>query len=364
MNVFELYLDMQDLIDEAKLRNVSIEDIFEPGDTTMDPKEFLKMIEDRTSSEYISNAYERVKVNSSSNLFYKTLLSFLDSLGTDVKNYTRIAPAEVVKDQAKNLLIPVDGRHRAVMCDLLGIQVPVKIREESVSRMNSVESLETHTPEVQKIGASLEETLQTQTVFRTDKTGVPYYDDIMRDKESQKYYNTKFEIVEMSPKEYFERCSEIFGNSFEAQVAQVSRDTVVNEHLTEVLKKGEKFPLAFLDYTQEKSQEGRHRMYVAALLYGWEELYPVVIFTNLDDEEAARRKVKKEQDRIYRYIDKAVNSALKYSYDTIDEVKEQIDWELQNYLDNYTLSIEERGSQLIITVNDVPYEIDKSEFIE
>ena len=201
-----------------------------------------------------------------------------------------------------------------------------------------------------------------QSVFNTEKTGIPYYDEILHSKEAQRYHNTKFEIVNMTPKEYIEKCAEIFESSFENQIRQVSNDTETINHLITVLKSGEKFPMTFLDYTNERSQEGRHRMYAAAKLYGWDVKYPVAIFTYIDEEEARRKKALQAQERIYRYINKAVMNSLQYSYNDVEEVKDQISYELEKYLDSYNLSIQERNNYLVINVDDVNYEISRDEF--
>ena len=55
-------------------------------------------------------------------------------------------------------------------------------------------------------------------------------------------------------------------------------------------------------------------------------------------------------------------NSLQYSYNDVEEVKDQISYELEKYLDSYNLSIQERNNYLIISVDDVNYEINRDEF--
>ena len=94
----------------------------------------------------------------------------------------------------------------------------------------------------------------------------------------------------MSPKEYFENCAKIFDSTFNDQVRSISWEKDYNDHLKSVITiKGDKFPMAYLNFADE-TQEGRHRMYVAGELFGWDTKFPVLIIEHADEERAKREE--------------------------------------------------------------------------
>lgn len=64
-------------------------------------------------------------MNDEKNVFYNVLLGYLDSLGTGNTDYMKLEPAIAKKIDGK--IVPQDGGHRAVLCKMLGMKLPVKI---------------------------------------------------------------------------------------------------------------------------------------------------------------------------------------------------------------------------------------------
>ena len=166
-------------------------------------------------------------------------------------------------------------------------------------------------------------------------------------------------IVDMTPHEYFEACAKGFGTSVDAQINQVKNDKGILDKLKQVITKYKvRFPITYLNYSDNSfGQEGRHRMYVAAQLFGWDVKYPVLIINQTEEAKDKQRK-----ERIIRYINKALNKALLYSYNNIQDIKEELQYLLEDYLDNFTLDVTEKNDRIIITVNGASIQVDKSEF--
>ena len=215
----------------------------------------------------------------------------------------------------------------------------------------------------EELAYDLSHILSEGMIFNLKKTGMSHYDEWLNSQSARDRDNVKIEIKEMSPKEYLEACAEIFGNNLESQKRQVQYDREIIEELQDLIKKGISLNAAFLDYVSTPpTQEGRHRMYALAELYGWNKKYPVIVFTQADPERAKRDQLKKQQEKLYKYIDKAVANALDYTYRDYDELKDQINYYLENYVDNPEVKISERGHWLVITVNGFEYEISQDEF--
>ena len=200
-------------------------------------------------------------------------------------------------------------------------------------------------------------------IFNLKKIGMGHYDEWLNSQSARDRDNVKVEIKELSPKEYLEACAEIFGNNFESQKKQVQYDREIIKELQDLIKRGVSLNAIFLDYiSNPPTQEGRHRMYALAELYGWDKKYPVIIFTPADPERAKKNQLEKQQEKLYKYIDKAVTNAFDYTYRNYEELKDQISYYLENYIDNPEVKISERGHWLAIIVNGLEYEISQDEF--
>lgn len=108
----------------------------------------------------------------------------------------------------------------------------------------------------------LNEELEKYVQRFTDKTGIPYYDDMLKHRE---YYeeekNIVFDIVNMTPEEYIERCIELFKDrGMESTIKDViqERQDKSLERLKDRLQKNELINIPYIDYKSE-TQEGLHR---------------------------------------------------------------------------------------------------------
>ena len=134
--------------------------------------------------------------------------------------------------------------------------------------------------------------VEGSNIFDTSKTGMSFYDDLIPGDPENEYMekekNLKGAFEQMTPLEYFYACAQIFNSDVDRQIAQTEYDKETIEHLISVIKEHKVcFPVTFLNFA-EKTQEGRHRMYVAAQLFGWNKKFPVLIINWADPEREKR----------------------------------------------------------------------------
>ena len=165
--------------------------------------------------------------------------------------------------------------------------------------------------------------------------------------------------VEMSPREYFDACAKGFGIPAKDQINTVSNDKGVIQTLNTILDKYKvRFPVAYLDYSFNNfSQEGRHRMYVAGERVGWDKKFPVLVIHTTEEGNKA-----KHEERITRYIIKALNKTEKYTYSNFDEIKEQFIYDIEDWISNPKVEFKETADTYIFIVNGVEYEEEKDSF--
>ena len=110
-------------------------------------------------------------------------------------------------------------------------------------------------------------------IFDTDTLGgFSKYDKDLANKEN---------IVYMTPIEYLEKCGEGFGNNFSTQVKQLEAEPEILNHLLNVVyNKNKRFPMPYIDFNNPTEQEGRHRMFAAAMILGWGKKFPVLAVNN------------------------------------------------------------------------------------
>lgn len=120
-------------------------------------------------------------------------------------------------------------------------------------------------------------------IFDTSKTGFSYYDNFLNDKDLEYMKKSKGltgRIEYMTPGDYFKYTGRFFNRSPQSDYESVIEDKETISHLKDViLKYKRKFPLTYLNFSNNQ-QEGRHRMAVAAELFGWNEKFPVLVITN------------------------------------------------------------------------------------
>lgn len=119
-------------------------------------------------------------------------------------------------------------------------------------------------------------------IFDITKTGMSYYDNFLNPNDLQYMQKSKGltgHIEYMRPGDYFKYTGMFFNKSPEQDYKDTIRNSDNIEHLKQViLKYKRKFPLPYLNFV-DKQQEGRHRMAVAAQLFGWNEKFPVLVVT-------------------------------------------------------------------------------------
>lgn len=126
------FMSMEHLMSEAKERGVRPRDLFDSYDYLVDAEKFFNYMVKDTEPYYQTGPKTRILNNRPYNEFYKTLLGYLDSLGTN-KSYSKIEPA-LVKELPNGSLQPLDGRHRSQFCMMLGIPLPVRVQQQGANK--------------------------------------------------------------------------------------------------------------------------------------------------------------------------------------------------------------------------------------
>ena len=173
-------------------------------------------------------------------------------------------------------------------------------------------------------------------VVDMNKTGMSFYDDFLSNDLSKLEYlknskNLVGEVVWMTPQEYFQQCAEYaFSNhpSVETLKKQRYADKNTLNHLKDVLTVAKKkFPMPMLNKAHE-GQEGLHRMIVIGDMFGWNLKVPVLVVDWADKQRAYENKKIERRQRIAYNIKMAVLETLRYKFSNIDELKDQLQWEL------------------------------------
>lgn len=206
-------------------------------------------------------------------------------------------------------------------------------------------------------------------------TGMSFYDQFIQGNQKEIDYlkdkkNLVGEVVMMSPTEYFKACSEYgFPNShpsIETLKQQRYRDEKTLNHLKAVLtvyKK--KFPMPMLNKA-EAGQEGLHRMLVIGDMFGWDHKVPVLIVDWADKQLAYEQQKKERIQKIEYNIRKAVKQALEYKFRNIEELEEQLQWELDKVFEysdietpvNFELISDEQNKEFTVAIGSATYSFD------
>jgi len=103
------------------------------------------------------------------------------------------------------------------------------------------------------------------------------------------YDGVVYDIVELTPMQYFELCSKIQRMSADEIIDFISYDERQLTHIKDViLKYHKKLPLPYISFSnvsEVSGQEGRHRMYALGELFGWDTDFPVMLI-----QDAATKK--------------------------------------------------------------------------
>jgi len=115
-----------------------------------------------------------------------------------------------------------------------------------------------------------------------DLTGAEDYDDVLKQDPHRFLRTLEGSIVQMSPREYLERCAELQDTSIQDQFKYIDQLKVYE--IARKMAKGEKYYLPYLNYNN-KHQEGRHRVRAAELLGC--QMVKVAVFKKPDQEEVS-----------------------------------------------------------------------------
>lgn len=202
-------------------------------------------------------------------------------------------------------------------------------------------------------------------IFSKTTTGVSFYDDILNEPDyMEKNKNLVGKIVMMTPTKYFEECGKIFNSNAQKSLNMVKADTEVTDELKSVvLDYRYKLSMPYLNYASNE-QEGRHRMYIAGELLGWNTPQPVLIVDYADKERAQKDLQAQEIKATQRKIREAVQDALKYRYKDFDDFKEQLQWSLDREFDKEVeFSLSKSNDEVIVEVDYVEYTFDYDDII-
>lgn len=197
-------------------------------------------------------------------------------------------------------------------------------------------------------------------LFDTKTTGVTGYDNYMENPQwAEQEKNIKTRIAQITPQKYFEVCGEFFGNSAQTQIDQIRRETTILDKLYKVITQYKvKFPLGYLNFTNQM-QEGRHRMYVAGELSGWETPQPVLIVEWADEEKANQERIAEIEHTI---SNKVVDRLRNRYYDSIEEFKEKLDSEMNYWFNEPKYTLEDYDDYFLLCYNGAEVELNKSDF--
>ena len=137
-------------------------------------------------------------------------------------------------------------------------------------------------------------------VFR-NTTSAPDYDDVLMNVPNKQYRSMQGVIIQMTPREYFERCAQLQGNTVENQYNLLDKTKV--KVIADSMSKGHKFDLPYIDYFS-KNQEGRHRVQ-AAELHGCE-----VVKIGVFNEEGRTDPYSEDWDKDRAYTIKSLEDKL------------------------------------------------------
>lgn len=188
-----------------------------------------------------------------------------------------------------------------------------------------------------------------------------YYDQFLTDPDyMKKKYNRVGKIETMTPQQYYEACSKMFHISvdFLKHQRESSPGLKYLEDMANIMKDGNSFYMPYIDPTSE-FQEGLHRMYAAAVLFGWNKVkFPVLVVSVADDEVENQNKKREEK----RKVDEVYDKVIKSSYYDYDDFLTWLNHYLSSWIDEHSYG-DIKNNQLIIKSNgfEFTYSIDDIE---
>ena len=111
--------------------------------------------------------------------------------------------------------------------------------------------------------------------YNNYRTGINHYDILLKNKEyGREVLGEDYEIINMTPKEYIQRCADLFGVTYEYLTSTRIDEALKNCYIE--MSNQTRFNIPMINY-KKGSQEGLHRAICSLLLE--EETIPVMIIT-------------------------------------------------------------------------------------
>lgn len=217
-------------------------------------------------------------------------------------------------------------------------------------------------------------TVEGSDVVSTRKTGMSFYDDFLNPSKTEYLRdkkNLQGQVVMMSPDEYYQACSDYGFPDRHPSVEKLKQerraDTQTLQHLTDVLTVYKrKFPMPILNKA-DNGQEGLHRMMVIGDMLGWDHKVPVLVVDWADKQRAFEEQKRARIQKIESNIRLAVKDALRYKFENIEDLKDQIQYELDDrfeYSDDietpvkFELTSDETMKEFTVTIGAAKYSFD------
>lgn len=190
-------------------------------------------------------------------------------------------------------------------------------------------------------------------MFRLDTESTYYNEFLTNNDYMKKRYNLIGKIEYLTPFGYYLYCAKMFGTAVDKLKYQRERDNGTDyiEKLTNLVKKGVQFPLTYVDFYNH-NQEGLHRMYAVANIYGWnKKTFPVLVVNVFDKNRELRENL---LDLMNDYI----IDAYQLKYLNNKEFEEELTYQLKNIDDPYFANpiVKLENDNLTITLNEITFD--------
>ena len=109
--------------------------------------------------------------------------------------------------------------------------------------------------------------------------------DILDHSDDAAYEGIVYDIVDLTPIQYFELCGKVQKMDPEEMMEYIKSDERELSHIKDViLKYHKRLQMPFVSFSkmdEVSGQEGRHRMYALGEMYGWDKEFPVMVIQDL-----------------------------------------------------------------------------------
>jgi len=122
-------------------------------------------------------------------------------------------------------------------------------------------------------------------VIDTSRASTFATQDLLDHKEDAAYDGIVYDIVDLTPTQYFELCGKVQDIDPETLMDYIKTDERQLAHIKDViLKYNKRLQMPFVSFSkmdEVSGQEGRHRMYALGEMYGWDKEFPVMVIQDL-----------------------------------------------------------------------------------